>query len=167
MKKLGPTGVKTLKIAHLLFAILWIGGGIALITLLFTTHPTTGEELFVRSRVLQIIDDYMIIPGAIATLLIGFIYGIWTNWGFFKHHWVSVKWVFTIAQILFGALVLGPWVNNNVEMASTLGDAALTNEVFNQNVMMSKLWGSIQVSLLILLVVVSVYKPWRKKRAKQ
>lgn len=167
MKKLGPTGVKTLKIAHLLFAILWIGGGIALITILFTTQPTTGEELFIRSRVLQIIDDYMIIPGAMATLVTGLVYSIWTNWGFFKHNWISVKWVFTIAQILFGALVLGPWVNNNVEMASTLGSAALTNEVLNHNIMMSKLWGSIQVLLLILLVVISVIKPWRKKSKKQ
>lgn len=166
MKKLGSQGIKILKIIHLFFAVLWIGGAIALLTVLFFSQPTTGDELYMTSRILQIVDDFLIIPGAIASFFIGIIYGVWTNWGFFKHRWLVVKWIVTVAQILFGTFALGPWVDRNVEIANELRNAALTNAELLHNLEMSKIYGSIQTSLLIIVfLVVSVMKPWRKKRA--
>lgn len=166
MRKLGSQGVKILKIIHLFFAVLWIGGAIALLAVLFFAQPATGDELYMASRISQIIDDFLIIPGAIASFFIGIVYGVWTNWGFFKHRWLIVKWIVTIAQILFGTFVLGPWVDRNVEIANELRNIALTNTELLHNLEMSKLYGSIQTSLLIIVfLVVSVMKPWRKKRA--
>lgn len=167
MKKLGSKGVKILKIIHVLFAILWIGGGIGLIIVLFSTNPTSGDELYMKSRIIQIIDDFLIIPGAMASFFIGIIYGIWTNWGFFKYKWITVKWILTVVQILFGTFVLGPWVNENVEIASRLRDAALDNATYLHNLEMSKIWGTVQVSILLLFVIISVLKPWKTKKEKK
>lgn len=165
MKKLGSQGVKILKIFHLFFAVLWIGGGIALVILFFSVNPVSGDELYMKSRIIQIIDDFLIIPGAMASLLIGIIYGIWTNWGFFKHRWLIFKWIVTVAQIIFGTFVLGPWVNENVEIASTLRDAAMDDSTLLHNVRMSQIWGTIQVVILVVsFLVVSVLKPWKTKK---
>ncbi|MDH6310455.1 putative membrane protein [Dysgonomonas sp. PFB1-18] len=165
MKKLSPQGVKILKMFHLFFAILWIGGGLALVILFFSVNPANGDELYMKSRIIQIIDDFLIIPGAMASLLIGIIYGIWTNWGFFKHKWLIVKWIMTILQILFGTFVLGPWVNENVEIASALRDAAMDDATLLHNVKMSQIWGTVQVAILVItFIVVSVQKPWRPKK---
>ncbi len=165
MKKLSPQGVKILKMFHLFFAILWIGGGLALVILFFSVNPANGDELYMKSRIVQIIDDYLIIPGAMASLLIGIIYGIWTNWGFFKYKWIIVKWIMTVVQILFGTFVLGPWVNENVEIASTLRDAAMDDATLLHNVKMSQIWGTVQVAILVLtFIVVSVQKPWKPKK---
>lgn len=163
MKKLGVTGIKILKIIHLLFAILWIGGGIALIIVLFTANPMSAEGFYMKSRIIQIIDDYLIIPGALASFLIGIVYGIWTKWGFFKHNWITVKWILTVIQILFGTFVLGPWVNENVEIASKLGEAVIDNEIFWHNVKMSKTYGTAQVVILLSFIIISVLKPWKSK----
>lgn len=166
MKKLSPRGIKILKIVHLFFAVLWIGGGIALLLVLFSVSPENGDELYMKSRIIQIIDDFLIIPGALGSFFIGIVYGIWTNWGFFKHKWITVKWVVTVAQILFGTFVLGPWVNENVEIASQLRDAAMDNAVLLHNVQMSQIFGSGQVFLLVaVFLVVSVLKPWKGKKA--
>lgn len=165
MKKLSPQGVKILKMFHLFFAILWIGGGLTLVILFFSVNPANGDELYMKSRIVQIIDDYLIIPGAMASLLIGIIYGIWTNWGFFKYKWIIVKWIMTVVQILFGTFVLGPWVNENVEIASTLRDAAMDDATLLHNVKMSQIWGTVQVAILVLtFIVVSVQKPWKPKK---
>lgn len=165
MKKLSPRGVKILKIFHLFFAVLWIGGGIALVILFFSVNPVNGDELYMKSRIIQIIDDFLIIPGAMASLLIGVIYGVWTNWGFFKHKWLIFKWVMTIIQVLFGTFVLGPWVNDNVEIANTLRDAAMDDSTLLHNVRMSQIWGTVQVAILVLsFLVVSVLKPWKAKK---
>lgn len=163
MKKLSSQGVKVLKMFHLLFAILWIGGGLALTIVLFSVQPETGDELYMKSRILQIIDDFLIIPGAMVSFLIGVIYGVWTNWGFFKHKWITVKWIMTLLQILFGTFVLGPWINQNVEIAHLLRDNALSDATLLHNLHMSKIWGTTQVAILIItFIVISVQKPWKK-----
>lgn len=165
MKKLSSQGVKVLKMFHLFFAILWIGGGLALVIIFFSVYPVNGDELYMKSRIIQIIDDFLIIPGAMASLLIGIIYGIWTNWGFFKYKWITFKWIMTVVQILFGTFVLGPWVNENVEIASLLRDEAMTDSTLLHNVQMSQIWGTVQVTILVLtFIVVSVQKPWKSKK---
>jgi uncharacterized membrane protein len=164
IKKLKPQAVKILKMFHLLFAFCWIVGGVALCLLLFITCPASGDELYMRSRILQIVDDYFIICGAFGAFTTGLIYSIWTNWGFFRHPWIIVKWVMIILQMVFGTFVLGPCVNNNVIIADRLRDAALTDPVFLDNIQMSQIWGTVQTALLLLVIVISVQKPWKKKK---
>ena len=149
---------------HILFAFNWIIGGMALCLLLFVTYPATGDELYMRSKILQIIDNYFIITGAVGATITGFIYNIWTNWGLFKHRWIVVKWILAILQALFGMFVLVPCINENVVMVSQLRDAALTDPVFLGNIRTTQIWGTIQTTFLILVIAISVQKPWKKKR---
>lgn len=162
VKKLKPQGTKILKMFHIFFAFSWIIGGVALCLLVFTVHPESGDELYMRSRILQIIDDYFIICGAFGSLITGLIYSIWTNWGFFKHRWIIVKWVMTILQMAFGTWVLGPCINNNVIIANQLRDAALTDPAFLDNIQTTQIWGTVQTVLLLVLIFISVQKPWKK-----
>ncbi|WP_203558177.1 DUF2269 family protein [Bacteroides sp. 214] len=162
--KLKPQGVKILKMLHIFLAFCWIVGGLTLCLLVFITHPQSGDELFMRSRILQVVDDYFIIYGAIGSLITGLIYSIWTNWGFFKHTWITVKWVMIVLQILFGTFVLGPCVNDNVILADQLREAALTDPVFIENIRMTQLWGTVQTALLLIVIIISVQKPWKKKK---
>ena len=165
IKKLKPQAVKILKMIHLFFAFSWIMGGMALCLLIFTISPGSGDELYMHSRVLQIVDDYLIIYGAFGALLTGLVYSIWTNWGFFKHPWITVKWGMIVLQMLFGTFVLGPCINENVILADQLRDGALTDPVFLANLQTSRLWGCVQMAFLLLVIVISVQKPWKKKKA--
>jgi uncharacterized membrane protein len=163
MKKLTPQAIKILKLFHILFAFCWVMSALVLCGLLFVTHPASGDELYMRSLIVKILDDYFIIPGALGALITGLIYSIWTNWGFFKHTWITVKWIMTILQIVFGTFVLGPFVNNNTALTDQLRDAALTDSVVLGNIQTTQIWGTVQLLLLLLMVVISVQKPWRQK----
>jgi hypothetical protein len=143
---------------------MWIGGGVGLTTLMFIADPLLPDDIYMKFRSMQVIDDYLIVPGAIGCLLVGIIYGVFTNWGFFKHNWLIVKWIMTILKMLFGTFALGPWLNNNVDIACSLRGAALSNPEFLNNIMNIKIFGTIQVSLLLFMAVISVLKPWRKKK---
>lgn len=166
-KKLNPQGVKILKMLHIFFAFCWIIGALALCVLVFITFPASGDELYMRSRIIQILDDYFIIYGAFGSLLTGLVYSIWTNWGFFKHPWIIVKWIMTILQVLFGTFVLGPCVNENVVIANQLRDAALTDTVFLENLHTTQIAGTAQTAFLLLYVIISVQKPWKRKKGKE
>ncbi len=163
MIQLNPTGSKILKIIHIILSSMWVGGAICLTLVLFCITPD-GDGVYTWSLALKIIDDFAIIPGAVGCLLVGVVYGIFTKWGFFRHAWLIVKWVLTVAQILFGTFVLGPLVNGNVKIAAATGAAALTDPVFIHNVGTSKILGPIQLAGLLFVVAISILKPWKKKQ---
>ncbi|WP_291860421.1 hypothetical protein [Marinilabilia sp.] len=163
MPKLKKQGLKILKMVHLFLVVMWIGGATSLLLVLFFVYPETGDELFMKSRIIQVIDDFIIIPGAMGNLLIGIVYGVWSGFGFFKHYWITVKWVLTVAQILFGTFFLGPWVNGNVKLANTLREQAFANEVFQYNFQQSAFGGTVQLFLLLVMLVISVQKPWGRE----
>jgi len=99
-----------LKGAHLIFVCLWVGG--ALGVMVIQNGGGAGEALFGRDVAARLVDDFVVIPGAMGSLLTGLIYSLFTPWGFFKHRWVAVKWFITLYGVLFGTFFLGPWLNS-------------------------------------------------------
>ncbi|RYD02224.1 hypothetical protein N752_25775 [Desulforamulus aquiferis] len=82
-----------------------------------------------------------------------------TNWGFFKFHWLTVKWVITVGTILFGTFWLGPWVNGMTSIADLERSGAFDNPTFLHFRNMNAWFGSTQALLLVLTVFISVFKP--------
>jgi len=164
MKKMSAGAQKWLKAVHLIFAAAWVSSGIAMITIQLSLTPEGGGELYGILRTVKFIDDFLIIPGALGTLLTGLIYSIWTNWGFFRHHWITVKWVINVGGILFGTFYLGVWLNSLPPIAAEQGLDALSDPLFASNRSMNLTWGSVQVASLVFAMFISVLKPWGRKR---
>lgn len=164
MKKITGRGMKVLKILHLLLAFMWIGGAFSMMLLFLTTSPQDSHELYMRSLALQLIDDWLIIPGAVGMLISGIVYGVWTNWGFFKYRWIIVKWILTVVMILVGTFLMGPCVNGNVYPVEDISKYTLDNSVFFRNVSTTIFWGLIQTFMLLFVVAISVLKPWKLRK---
>lgn len=156
MKKFGANGMKALKVIHIAFACLWLGGAASTLLLRSAIVGDAPEVLHQLAISLAIVDDWAIIPGAMGCLFTGLVYGIWSNWGFFRHRWITVKWVLTIFMILFGTFYMGPRVSANVE---NFNDTV----TYWQNLADNFVAGIIQLTMLLLVVIISVYKPWKKK----
>lgn len=162
--KLSTRGQKILKIIHLVCAIAWIGSAIVMNMLRHLVDVDSNEAMYYVAVVLDAVDMDILVPGAILCLLTGVVYGLFTPWGFFKHRWIVVKWILTIFMILFGTFYMGPRVSDNVVIASELvsgvGDAAS----YWRNVADCAWSGALQILLLAVIVVVSVFKPWKKRK---
>lgn len=162
--KLGLKGKAWLKGFHILVSGIWVGAGICLLLLGFLKgHTPNGDELYAFNLAMKIIDDYIIIPSAMASLITGLLICWLTQWGFFKFNWIILKWVLTVAQILFGTFFLGPWTNGATAIANTERALALQNSTYLYFREMNSFYGSIQVALLIVMVFISVFKPWGKR----
>ncbi len=114
MKKLSAKGMKALKVVHLLCAIAWFGSAISMNLLRHLVVVKDAAGMYWMAEILEAIDMKILVPGAVGCLLTGIVYGIFTNWGFFKHRWLTVKWVLTLFMILFGTFYMGPLVKENV-----------------------------------------------------
>jgi uncharacterized membrane protein len=164
LKKLPPNGVRSLKVVHLIFAFMWLGGAMALTLVPAFILPTNSQEALIYARTIDFIDDWMIIVGANGALLTGLVYGVWTSWGFIGHRWVAAKWLVIVVQVAYGTFVLGPWVTGNVAIAEKMAGPVSQYPDYFYNLRKIAVGGSIQLAFLILVVSISVFRPWKHVR---
>lgn len=165
MKKLSPKGMKLLKVFHLFFAILWIGSAVSLNLLRILVSVEDGSGMYWMAEILDAIDMKILVPGAIGCLITGLIYSIFTNWGFFKFKWLTVKWILTIFMISLGTFYMGPLMSANVEIGKAIMEGRSDVTQYWHNVTCNYYCGILQVCLLTFVLIISVYKPWMKKRS--
>lgn len=165
MKKLSPKGIKVLKTIHLLLVMLWVTGVLAM-AVLYLLKSQSGDELYMNLKIILFIDWVFVIPGALLSVIVGIIYGIFTNWGFFKHRWIAVKWIVAVMVILVGTFYYSPLLEEALEIADKMRDEALSNPLVIANTAKALISSTAQGLSLIVLVVISVFKPWKKRKAK-
>ena len=163
VKHLSARGQRWLKAIHIFFAAIWVGAGVSLLMMQGFLSATDGKMLYGVDVSMKFVDDFIIIPGAFGSLLSGLAYSLFTPWGFFRHRWVTVKWIINVGGILFGTYWLGPWLNSMPPISGDLGLAALQDPTYTHNKAMSLCFGPIQVGSLVLAVFLSTLKPWKKR----
>lgn len=166
MKTLGTKGLRFLKISHLLFAIMWIGGVMALVSLQLGQTPQTKEMMYLADQSHLIVDEYFLIPGGIGIVVTAILYGILTKWGFFKHKWLIVKWILTVLLVVLGAGYMGTTIKENMIYAqSILAENAETSS-FLANIRNVAIAGIVQLIGFAYIIGISVIKPWKENHLK-
>ncbi len=164
MKKLGAKDMKVLKTCHLVFVMMWVVGVMAM-AVINLIEARSGDELYMSLLISRFIDDVLVIPGAILTVITAIIYGVSSNWGFFKHRWITVKWIVSVVVVIVGTFYFSPKLDRCLEIADQLRDAAFSDPELISNSQISLYGAFAQAGILIVLVVISVFKPWKKKKS--
>ena len=165
MKKISSAWQKWLKSFHVFFSCLWVGGALSLGLMLFFLKADDGMQLYGITRSMKFVDDFIIIPGALGCLLTGIMYSTLTNWGWFKHNWITVKWCINFFGVVLGTFWLGPWMNSLPPIAKAEGMAAFSNAVYAHNLEMLYYFGTFQACTLVFALFISALKPWKVKKS--
>ncbi len=163
MKLLSAKETKALKVVHLICAIAWLGSAISMNLLRHLVEVEDAAGLYWMAEILEAIDMKILVPGAIGCLLTGIAYGIFTNWGFFRHRWLATKWALTLFMILFGTFHMGPLVKENVLIGKAVMEGNGDAVQYWHNVAANAYGGLLQLALLTFVIILSVYKPWKQK----
>jgi hypothetical protein len=144
-------------LTHVTCSLGWLGAVVAYLSLAWGGLRGTDVEL-ARSAYLSMerIGWSVIVPLSVATLISGLIQSLGTEWGLFRHYWITAK--FLIASV--GSLILLAHMRTVGQMAGFARSASLSTGDF----------GDIRISLvvhavggLLLLLsatALSIYKPW-------
>jgi putative copper export protein len=148
--------------AHIITSVGWLGAVMAYLALDIVASASEdiaavraayfGMDLSIR---------LVIVPLAIASVLIGTVNALTSSWGLFRHYWVLVKLLLTI----FATVILLLEVQNVTYMAELASTSA------DPRTLPGSLLHSIGgLVVLITVAVLSVYKPkgltprgWRKQ----
>ena len=163
--KLSAQGMKLLKVFHLIFIMMWTIG-VDIMSILNWKSEAFLPKIIYNQEMSLFIDYVFVIPGAICAVITGIIYGIKTNWGFFKYKWITVKWVLGILVIIIGTFVLHPIALDILYNSEYLPEENYTTFLtdWRPDIVTLQVLATIQAVALIFLIVVSVYKPWMKKK---
>jgi hypothetical protein len=164
MAPLNPTGRLWLKGFHIFATALWVGSGICLMAMNLIARPENGYELHGVLLTLKLIDDVVLIPSAIGSFLTGLLLSWLTPWGFFKWRWVTLKWVLTIALMVFGTFWMGPWLNEMEMIAASRPDDAFADPALLGDRLRLLITAVPMLLALLVMVFISVIKPWRRHR---
>ncbi|KAB8320321.1 hypothetical protein SD81_001540 [Tolypothrix campylonemoides VB511288] len=168
MNKLSVKQKNWLLASHVAFGGIWFGTALCMIAIALSNRNTpNGDELYAINSVMKLLDDWVIIPSAILSLVTGGLLCWLTIWGFFKHYWVIVKWIATVTLIVTGTIWLGPWTNMMTAISAAERIQALQNPlyVFDQNGVL--VGAIIQTSCILAIIGISVLKPWGRRNIKK
>ena len=152
-----------MKIAHLVFISLMFGGIISSIALRLSAPHASLDEVRATYHALTTISDGVIRYGAQGILLTALVYSLWTPWGFAKYRWVLVKWVVFMGQTLFGIFFVDRLMSTNLSLLSAGGTDVLSAPAFLANHRSILIGATIQVGCIVVLLCLSVLKPWRSR----
>jgi uncharacterized membrane protein YuzA (DUF378 family) len=95
---LSPLFRKFMLTAHITFSVGWLGA-VAVFLVLAVTGLCSHNALLVRAAYLAmgLSGWFVIVPSSFAALLTGVVQAVGTPWGLFRHYWVLVKLLLTLA----------------------------------------------------------------------
>lgn len=153
-----------LLIFHLISIVALVGGNFTQGLLLISTLTAkTSEVLKVSHHLMHIVDIGLIIPGALAVLITGILLAFRTHWGFFKHYWIMAKEAIFLIVIIIGS-TLNIWVQDSIRITAEKGLDALHDPNYLQDRTILVGFAIIQTSLFLSIIVISVLKPWGKRK---
>ena len=160
--------MKALKVFHILFGIMWIGGVMALASIMLGVQPQGVEQMYAVAKDHLVIDKFFLTPGGVGIVLTALVYSIFTKWGFFKVKWVGAKRALTVALVLIGKVYMGVIIEENMDYAAMMLYKQLPVEPFLADVRHVAIAGIVQLAGFATILILSVWKPWvnRKSSAK-
>ncbi|MEO0373838.1 MAG: hypothetical protein AAF329_04270 [Cyanobacteria bacterium P01_A01_bin.17] len=165
MPKLNVRQKTWLLSAHVGFAALWTGTVLSMFLLsLRNTGASDSVALYTLNSAISLLDDCIVIPAAIGSVVTATLLCWATNYGFTKFYWVITKWILTTALVAFGTFWLFPWGNAAEGISAQTGLQAFDNPVYIFDARGVLIGTLVQVLCLVAIISISVLKPWGRRQ---
>ncbi|WP_430790658.1 hypothetical protein VBD025_07050 [Virgibacillus flavescens] len=144
---------------HILFAAIMVGNMVTFLILSITAATSASDQLVTSCyQIMHVLAGTSIRASTIGTAITGILLAIWTKWGLFQFYWIIVKQALTLLLIGLNLWGLYIWTLQAVDLSADNPAMNLTT---------TYLWTGILLQLvsLIFLYVISVFKPWGKRKS--
>jgi hypothetical protein len=156
--------------AHLSCSVGWLGAVAAYLTLDVTVAITDDAQMLRAAWVaMGLIVSWAIVPLAFASLVTGVVMSLGTRWGLFRHWWVVISLLLTIAATL--VLLSEAGVINH---AAAIAADPTTSDIELRGLAPTLPHSVGGLAVLLIVQVMNVYKPqgltpygWRKQQAER
>lgn len=143
--------------SHITFSIGWFGA-VTVFLVLAIIGVTSRDMQLARATYLamELSGWFVIVPFCFGSLLTGIVQAVCTQWGLFKHYWIVIKLILTLAATILLLLHMQP-------ISYLAGLAAKSPLLNTQNIgLRIQLIADAGAALIVLMAIItiSVFKPW-------
>ena len=150
---------------HIFLISLWIGTLVNILLLhLLKQQLYSVFQIEILDKIVFTLFDSIIINVSIAVAISGLLFSIYTNWGFVKFYWIMTKWALLLLLAIMIIFLASPAINGMASFSDVFKENVLYQEQYLQFENQSFLYIVIQLVTLILIVFISVFKPWGQRR---
>lgn len=162
-----PAGRKAWLTLHIICSVGWMGAVLAFVSLDVTTVTSSSVAVLRGAYIaMDLITLWAIVPLAACALATGLVVSLGTKWGLFRHYWVAVSLLLTLAATIV-LLVQVPLISQRAELAAHAGTPDADIRALG-NLLVHSMGGTL---VLLLILVLNMYKPqgltpygWRKQQ---
>lgn len=152
--------LRTLKALHLLAAVGWGGGALAMQALGFMRR--SAEDPVMQNLIFSCsyyIDTWVVMPGLAGCIITGLFYSWFTSIGFCKFAWITYKWIISLCAAFWGMLFWTSWGDRLIELLAAHNlDWPL--RFMRACILSETTWAAIlQLAIIFSMCLVSVYRP--------
>ncbi|MEU7615670.1 hypothetical protein AB0B27_06140 [Micromonospora rifamycinica] len=151
---------------HVVTSVGWMALALVLFVLLVTGRTTQSPAVAVSATSMaELLDGRLLAPLANASAFTGFMLAATTPWGFFRHWWVLVKFVITLAQLYLGIFILSGVLADTAAAARSAAAQGATVAVAGAGPALPVATGSaLMAGAIAFQAWVSIAKPWSTTR---
>lgn len=130
--------------------------------LIFSIIAAEGDQqtAIMCFHAMNILSETSVRASTIGATITGIFLCIWTKWGLFRYYWILAKEGLTLLAVGINLWGMYSWT-----MQAIIAKESDINGLINQ----AYLWTGIflQIISLVLMYVISVFKPWGKRMIKR
>lgn len=152
--------IKAMKAFHLLAALAWGGGALAMQALGFLRRSLDDPQAAAQvAACSHFVDSCVVMPGLAGCVLSGLFYSLCTSIGFFRFAWIGYKWLITCCAGFWGTMFWGPWGDRLIEALRPWG-LDWTLALIKACILPDNIWtGLLQLAIILSMCLISVYRP--------
>lgn len=159
---LNLTARRWLKVVHLCFVGLLLGG-LAAVLLIHLTMDATQGHLFSDTFTMLTLFNQLVSVAFYGVVLTALGFSLFTPWGMTKHWWIIAKWVGLLITFAVVWIWVGPAIGGMVALADMSRDTALDQTGFENLATQLDLTLVGVLILVAIIMAISVFKPWGKR----
>jgi len=165
--QLGRHGRLVLLAAHISLACVWIGA-LVVILLLISVQDTSSVVAWRPGldRALVLIYDRLVVNASYGFIVTGLMFSLFTHWGALRFWWVALKWGLVIVLGIALPLWVAPHVSGTTALSDAFSGAMSGNAEYDEHVTAVMIATSMQLIVLLCIVLLSVFKPWGRRKAR-
>jgi hypothetical protein len=143
--------------AHITFSVGWLGAVIAYLALAIAGLNSQDAQMVGGAYLsMELIGWFVIVPFSLATLSIGLVQSLATQWGLFRYYWILVKFLLTTGA----TIILLLHMQAVSRMSGIAAESILSSADFRALRIQLVVHAAGGLLVLLAATTLSVYKPW-------
>ncbi|OCT13399.1 hypothetical protein A8709_17450 [Paenibacillus pectinilyticus] len=167
MRTITMTQKKWLLSLHILFSAIMLGTSVTFLILSITVASAADSSLVLACyKAMHVLSKTSVRASIIGTLVTGLMLSVWTHWGLVKYYWIIAKEILSVIAVILGPFGMYIWTLQGISLLTDTGVGAADHGAYVSNMAYLLLGIGLQLLSLIAMFLLSVFKPWGKRKAK-